>query len=106
MLCLVLLACLRDAYLRNALSSPRSSLIGLTVVPIGFLTSLGFFWVTILNFGGHSPFVGPTNFVSVVRDDSRFFPALLRALERLVFGILSTDSSWKHSSSGSHVSLE
>jgi multiple sugar transport system permease protein len=86
---LVLLARLGDAYLRYTLLIPAMILlIGVTVVPIGFLAYLAFFRVTILNFRGSWPFVGFANFVSVVRDDPQFFPTLLLTLELLVFGLV------------------
>jgi len=84
----VLLARLGDAYLRYTLLIPAMILlIAVTMVPIGFLTYLAFFRVTILNFRGHWPFVGFANFVSVLRDDPQFFPTLLLTLELLVFGL-------------------
>ncbi len=86
---LLLLARLGDAYLRYTLLIPAMILlIAVTVVPIGFLTYLAFFRVTILNFRGHWSFAGLTNFVSVVRDDPQFFPTLLLTMELLVFGLV------------------
>jgi len=89
LLYLTLLVRLGDAYLRYTLLIPAMILlVGVTVIPIGFLTYLAFFKVTILNFRGHWPFAGLANFVSVVRDDPQFFPTLVLTLELLVFGLI------------------
>ncbi len=85
---LILMWRLGDAYLRFTLLIPTMVLLlAVTVIPIAFLAYLAFFRVTILNFRGHWPFAGFDNFLSVFRDDSLFFPTLIRTLELLVLGL-------------------
>ncbi len=63
-------------------------LIGITLVPIGFLLWVSIHTVTLLNFRKQWPFAGLENYRFLLVDDPLFLPALIRSLELLFLGLL------------------
>lgn len=84
----VLLTKISDTYSRYAFLIPSILIFFIIlVIPIAYLIYLGFFRVTLLNFRFEWPFVGLSNYISVIRDDRQFFPSLVRSVELLVGGL-------------------
>lgn len=62
-------------------------LIGITVVPLGYLAWLSLHQVTIVNFLKSKPFVGARNYLTLFVDDPLFIPVLVRSLQLLILGV-------------------
>lgn len=63
-------------------------LIGITLIPIGFLIWVSIHRVTLINFRKEWPFVGLGNYLHLLLEDPLFIPCLIRSLQLLFFGLI------------------
>lgn len=63
-------------------------LIGITLIPVGFLIWVSIHKVTLINFRKVWPFTGLKNYLYLLREDPLFIPSLIRSLQLLFFGLL------------------